>query len=177
MSKATCRCGERLTVPRDGTDRTVCPKCGARVRLRKPVSAAAAGGGEGVSPDGFVRFSCPCGRRLKVKAGIHSTHGKCPDCGRVVSIPGDSDSLPPAHPSSPTVDLSANQISELDKWSREWKLRQVKSDEQFTPVTAQQPLVPVERAEAGFRICPKCLKPVHLGSEVCRQCGTQVPRP
>ena len=57
------------------------------------------------------------------------------------------------------------------------RCRQVKSDEQLTPVTAQQPLVPVERAEAGFRICPKCLKPVHLGSEVCRQCGTKVPRP
>ncbi len=32
------------------------------------------------------------------------------------------------------------------------------------------------RAEAGFRVCPKCGKPIHLNAEVCRGCGTAVPK-
>ncbi len=170
MSKATCRCGQPIVIPNDGTERVVCPKCHAKIRIRKSMAAR--------PDDGFVRFNCPCGRRLKVRTENDSTHGKCPECGRVVPVPSRDDprAVPPAHPGAPTVDLTPQEIAALDAWSREWNVRQKNSDEQPTPVSAHPPLAPVSRAEAGFRICPKCLKPLHLGSEMCRTCGIKVPR-
>ena len=30
--------------------------------------------------------------------------------------------------------------------------------------------------EENLRVCPKCGRPVHLGADACRACGTVVPR-
>jgi ribosomal protein L32 len=32
------------------------------------------------------------------------------------------------------------------------------------------------KTEAGLRVCPRCGKPVHLSSIVCRECGAHVPK-
>ena len=83
MPRVTCRCGEKLKVDPDGPERIECPKCGAKIRLRRlppPPPMGEAG-------DGFLRFLCPCGRRLKVPAADRPVAGKCPDCGRVVPVP------------------------------------------------------------------------------------------
>ena len=104
MPRATCRCGQELNVPGDGTGRAivVCPKCNARVRVRvgKPRNASA---------DGFIRFFCTCGRRLKVSGEQPPKFGKCPDCGKVVPVPtaaaAADQPLPPNHPETPTEEL------------------------------------------------------------------------
>src|SRR5437899_1677942 len=109
MPRATCRCGQALNVPDDGTARTVCPQCGARVKIRRPAGSYA---------DGYLRFNCPCGRRLKVDAANPPSHGKCPDCGRVVPVPPASQSLPVGHPETPTEELSNEDLAVLDRWTR-----------------------------------------------------------
>jgi ribosomal protein L40E len=170
MPVATCRCGQSLSIPADGTERIVCPKCGARVRVRL-------GGLRETPNDGFIRFFCQCGRRLKVNGVDPPTHGKCPDCGRVVPVPDPKappQTLPPGHPESPTEDLSALDAAMLDEWSRK---HLGETDEPHAPAsTAIQTTKPTGRVEAGLRVCPKCGKPVHLGASVCRACGSKVPK-
>lgn len=172
MSKATCRCGQSLKIPGGGVERVVCPKCGARIRLRRPAPV--------VPADGYLRFFCPCGRRLKVAADQGVAQGKCPDCGRIVPVPTSSASaesnLPPGHPEAGTIDLSPEEAAGLDRWSSEWAARQGAASPDRTPIIAQPSPAPSERAEAGLRVCPKCKKPIHLGADVCRACGTSVPR-
>lgn len=185
MATANCRCGQVLTVS-SPSERVVCPKCGARVRIRvRPDEAPA---------DGFIRFDCPCGRRLKVPAEDRPTHGKCPDCGRVVPVPRPAAqaNLPPGHPETPTADLSPADIATLERWSRDHMARA--SSAGIDPSTARLeglpnlattttqadvlavPNAPVARVEVGLRTCPRCHKPVHLQAEVCHACGAPVPR-
>ncbi len=94
----------------------VCPNCKARVRIRRVAR-------EKPSPpptgDGYIRFHCPCGRRLKVSASDRPSHGKCPDCGKIVPIPDTADlanALGPAPPG--TVELSPEQLAVLDGWAK-----------------------------------------------------------
>jgi len=174
MPRATCRCGQALIVPDDGTDRIVCPECGAKVRVRLPAAREPAASVEG----GFLRFDCPCGRRLKVKAEggpSRPSHGKCPDCGRVVPVPATG--LPGRDdPESPTEEISAADVAMLDEWTR----RHAGGDVARAP-SSTHPMPAIPKAspwtgEAGLRICPGCGKPVHLGASICRDCGTSVPK-
>src|SRR5690349_16958353 len=77
MARATCRCGQPLEMPREGADHVICPNCESRVRIirkpRPPESVGATRPDPGEN-DGFIRFSCPCGRRLKVSAIDRPTH-------------------------------------------------------------------------------------------------------
>src|SRR3982751_3207685 len=101
MPQAKCRCGELLSFPDDGPNRVVCPKCQAKVRVRRADSS-------GGRPDGFIRFPCPCGRRLKVSADRPPESGKCPECGRVVRVPTANEAaaaLAAADPELPTEEL------------------------------------------------------------------------
>ncbi len=190
MPRATCRCGEVLNVPADGAERIVCPKCSARIRVRRAGSPPAPGDG-----DGFIRFGCPCGRRLKVRVEADKPipeSGKCPDCGRVVPVPAaalaakpssSSENLPTSHPETPTEELSTTDLAALEQWK---KRRQAEVAPQPAAAgdpesTATMPIPtkpPSERVkvEAGLRVCPRCGKPVHLSSIVCRECGAHVPK-
>lgn len=164
MSRASCRCGHVLSLPDDGSERIVCPACGARVRVRRKPGVA----------DGFLRFYCPCGRRLKVSAQRPPTHGKCPDCGRVVPVPRTG-AAAPTHPEADTADLSPEDVAALKSWTER---HQAADDASKTPthVAAFAPAASSTRAEAGLRVCPNCGKPIHLGASSCRACGTPVPR-
>lgn len=177
MPRASCRCGTTLTIAEGESDRVVCPNCGAKVRIRLragsvPVERA----------DGFIRFLCPCGRRLKVDAFSPPTHGKCPECGRVVPIPKGS--IPAAgDPETPTADLEPADLALLTEWSerhlagsRTGTDKTVSQSQVPEGSTAGRPVAPVVRSEAGLRLCPSCGKPIHLGADVCRACGTVVPR-
>ena len=184
MPRATCRCGHVLSIPADGPDRVTCPKCSARVRVRRA-------SGQGVSADGFLRFPCPCGRRLKVRAGAISGEpaqqaGQCPDCGRVVPVPSPSSSgvLPKAagH-ETPTEDLGPEDVAALDRWAQTHLARSAPTEARRPappPTTVSAPSVAVEppavRAEAGLRVCPRCGRPVHLSAVVCREGGAPVPK-
>lgn len=175
MPRATCRCGQLLSLPDDGPDRLVCPKCGAKVRIRVRRDET--------SPDGYLRFFCACGRRLKVPAADPPSHGKCPDCGRVVPVPpASSGGRPSRSPDSDTVDLSPRQLSALEAWAAGHGVQppgiDQADDRSDTPPVVLVPRASAtsDRAEAGFRVCPNCRKPVHLGADSCRACGTPVPR-
>ncbi len=175
MPRATCRCGQELPIPAGPNERVVCPGCGSRVRVR--VSSAAADEATQIANDGFIRFFCPCGRRLKVDAIDPPAYGKCPDCGEVVPVPrsGLAINLPSGHPESPTEELSAVDRAMLEQWAADHRAR-------GTPVEAvtapKKPVAAVtsDRDEVGMRICPKCRQPVHMGAEACRACGTPMPR-
>lgn len=161
MPRATCRCGHALPVPADPAERVICPGCGARVRIRhKP---------DEVPADGFLRFFCPCGRRLKVDAAAPPPTGKCPDCGRVVPVPAASRASvkPSGHPEAATEELPAVDKATLDRWATDHLARRTRD---------APPPPPSDRVEVGFRVCPKCGQPVPLGAETCRGCGTPVPR-
>lgn len=173
MPRATCRCGQSLSLPADGSDRVVCPKCGAKVRIRVRRDEE--------TTDGYIRFFCPCGRRLKVAAEGAPTHGKCPDCGRVVPVPARSTSeKPPGHPEADTVDLGPEQLAALQRWAQGHGVSPADAvgerPEVPTSAAVHRAAETTARAEAGLRVCPNCRKPVHLGADVCRTCGTPMPR-
>jgi hypothetical protein len=170
MPSATCRCGQSLPAPSEGSERVVCPKCGARVRIRVKKRGT-------LHSDGFIRFPCPCGRRLKVNADQPPKSGKCPDCGRVVPVPDanvPAPPLPPGHPESPTEELSPADTAALHEWSRKHL------GEPGTPENASTTVIhtpkPPGPMEIGLRVCPKCRRPVHLSALVCRDCGAPVPK-
>jgi predicted RNA-binding Zn-ribbon protein involved in translation (DUF1610 family) len=169
MAKATCRCGQLLTVRDEREGRVVCPKCGAKVRIRLNRGPDATPG------DGFLRFNCTCGRRLKVPAASPPSHGKCPDCGRIVPVPGVG-----SGPDQRTDELLPEEARFLEQWSAEHRDRGSRKPENVPSgpdaPPSNHPQSPVEKVEAGLRLCPTCGRPVHLGSDVCRHCGTSVPR-
>lgn len=136
--------------------------------------------------DGFLRFACPCGRRLKVMAAAPPTSGKCPDCGRLVPVPDASQlsAKAPGHPEAPTTELNVVDRDVIDGWKA---LHRARNPEAFAQASAAKPVAPAakpahdaapaeDRQEVGLRVCPSCGKPVHLGAEACRSCGTPVPR-
>jgi hypothetical protein len=171
MPRATCRCGQVLTFTEDPANRIVCPTCGANIRIRKP-SAASAPSEEG----GYIRFNCPCGRRLKVLAGEKAkpTHGKCPDCGRVVPVPETNQVS--RDPESPTEELSNADVAVLEAWTQRHLEREEGTAPHPSVVEPAAASPPVWRSEAGMRICPGCGRPVHLGASTCRACGIPVPK-
>ena len=138
--------------------------------------------------DGFIRFGCPCGRRLKVRVepGKGSPEsGKCPDCGRVVPVPAgstqpaSSQTLATSHPEAITEELSTADLAALEQWKqRRPAARPAAADAQATTATMPIPPPPAPggKVEAGLRVCPRCGKPVHLNSIVCRECGAHVPK-
>lgn len=177
MPRATCRCGQVLTFPVGSQGRIVCPGCGAKVKLRpsRPNSSSIVG-------DGYLRFLCPCGRRLKVPADNPPSHGQCPDCQRVVPVPVDAITGPmPNHPETPTEDLLPTDVQRLEDWKKAHQKQKgaLPRDPNVLPLpsvpqsTAEGPVVP--RTERGLRICPQCGRPLHLAAETCRHCGTPTP--
>jgi hypothetical protein len=181
--------------PANGPERIVCSKCGARIRVRRAGAPRPVDEG-----DGFIRFACPCGRRLKVRIEEEMpASGMCPDCGRVVPIPASrssSSNLPTNHPESITEELSAGDLANLEQWKQRRQggrpapapAAAVAPNMAVTmpmPASVQEPSEPATtieqpasslKTEAGLRVCPRCGKPVHLSSIVCRECGAHVPK-
>jgi hypothetical protein len=197
MPRVTCRCGEKLNVPADAPDRIECPKCGAKIRLRRPTPEEIEAAG-----DGFVRFHCPCGRRLKVPTKGRPAAGKCPDCGRVVPVPENawpsSKSRPksvPGDPEARTEEMDTEDLARLEIWAAPHLAHSARPGNPGAKTTSLVPTIPgadniadtafinpsthpnsTVKFEAGMRICPRCKKPIHLGASTCRACGTPVPR-
>ena len=180
MPRATCRCGHELAVPSDATGKVVCANCGAKVRIRRRGDASGPATG-----DGYIRFYCPCGRRLKVDAASPPPNGKCPDCGVIVPVPTASVALAraPGHPESPTEELAATDREAIQRWADGHKARAQKAaphapDPEPEPgvrPTMAFSLPPSDRVEVGMRICGQCGRPLRLGAETCRECGTAAP--
>ena len=165
MAQAVCRCGQPLDVPPGEVSHLVCPTCSAKVRIvRKPRSDAGAGSSPGSSSDGFARFACPCGRKLKVSLLERPSHGKCPECGKVVPVPADLASYVSAE--APTAEMPAVDQARLDAWAQK----------HLAASAPAGPTGPPRRIEAGLRVCPQCGKPIHMGANSCRTCGIVVPK-
>jgi hypothetical protein len=174
MAVAKCRCGESLPMPAEGVEHVICPRCSAKVRLIRKRRGA----DQGPPDDGFLRFPCPCGRRLKVSAIDRPSHGKCPDCDRVVPVPDSPGSSSNAE--SATEEIASADAAILEAWVQshlnpgkgngDSNGRSPKSTAEMTQRSTPG------RTEAGFRVCPKCGKPIHLNAEICRGCGTAVPK-
>jgi uncharacterized Zn-finger protein len=177
MAGATCRCGQPLEIPSGNAEHVICPRCSAKVRLirkRRPGDASSSGIAPG---DDFIRFNCPCGRRLKVSAIDRPSHGKCPDCGRVVPVPTGAGSGGSSS-EAPTEELAAADLAALEAWTKSHLGRGNGNGKgNGGGSTADMPMdAPARRAEAGFRVCPRCGKPIHLNADTCRGCGTPVPK-
>jgi hypothetical protein len=200
MARVTCRCGEKLKIPPDAPERIDCPKCGARIRLRRSAPPLP----RGETDDGYLRFLCPCGRRLKVPMAERPTAGRCPDCGRVVPVPTSAHAISRVtsartsrlnDPQARTDELDASDLQQLEQWaarhvanaSRPEGPRTTATSPLTSPLNTEPtadmrllaPTLPppsVAKFEAGLRVCPRCKKPVHLGASNCRECGTAVPR-
>lgn len=186
MPRATCRCGQKLSLPVNGPDRVICPKCSARVRVRRDPPRVGPG-------DGFIRFNCPCGRRLKVRAEaadpLVPQAGKCPDCGRIVPVPTAGQVSTSSGPmglkgygsETPTEELSPEEYAALERWSASHLARNSPAPVPLTPAPPPAPPVatpapPTTRVEAGLRVCPRCGRPIHLSAVACRECGAPVPK-
>jgi ribosomal protein L32 len=201
MARVTCRCGETLQVKTGDPDRLICPRCGAKIRVHRASSARQASGDP---DDGYIRFNCPCGRRLKVQASGRPDAGKCPDCGRIVPVPdSDWDKDDPAsreagdpirsgrgRPNARTEDLDAADLEYLEKWASRHLAASNPAERPEEPSTGshhslqatlvEEPVrgIPssVVKMEAGLRVCPRCGKPLHMSATVCRDCGEPAPR-
>jgi hypothetical protein len=193
MPRVICRCGEKLKLPTECLEHIKCPRCSARIRVRCALPKE-----NTADEDGFVRFLCPCGRRLKVSAEEPPKAGKCPDCGRVVPVPTSTFSTSNSTSGkndveTRTQDLDASDLAELKKWSdRYWSdSGQVQDNSVNTGplavllgpdndklglLSSTIPRASVVKFETGLRICPQCQKPLHLGANNCRECGIPVPR-
>jgi hypothetical protein len=193
MPRVTCRCGEKLKVPPDSPEHMDCIRCGTRIRLRRPKSKPT-----DISGDGFIRFLCPCGRRLKVSVENQPKAGKCPDCGRVVPVPTSvSGTLKLTVNTNDTdvrtEDFDADDLAELEKWSARHRVGAIQAepdpaktgptsiaivndDEEFNVAPSMMPQASVVKFETGLRTCPRCKKPLHLSADNCRECGMPVPR-
>ncbi len=153
--------------------------------------------GEDESEDGYIRFHCPCGRRLKVRAASGQDEGKCPDCGRVVPVPESSTTRqrtrggPKVDPDARTDELDAAEVARLAEWTTRHTGRaaDIPGGADATPTAMPSirvasssppigggPTPSMATFEAGLRVCPRCGKPVHLGASNCRECGAAVPR-
>jgi ribosomal protein L40E len=197
MARVTCRCGEILKVGPSDPDRLSCTRCGARIRIRRNPEQRPE---EDPSHDGFVRFSCQCGRRLKVSARERPEFGKCPTCARIVPVPESAwagfASKPgqgvnkAGHPEARTEELDTLDLERLERWSRRFldpsgaagsgnttgtTMSHPSLDQPQAPPSPQNSPPPAVNLEAGLRICPRCGKPVHLKATVCRACGAKVP--
>jgi hypothetical protein len=194
MPRVTCRCGEKLSVPPESPEYMDCARCGARIRLRRPKPR-----GNDSTGDGFIRFLCPCGRRLKVVAESRPKAGKCPDCGRVVPVPAATFGALSltggrSEADARTEDLDDDDLAELEKWSARHLTSSgqaeggpagtgpvrsvlVATDDEglgLPPSTISQ--ASVVKFETGLRVCPRCKRPLHLSADNCRECGMPVPR-
>jgi predicted RNA-binding Zn-ribbon protein involved in translation (DUF1610 family) len=193
MPWVICRCGEKLKLQTESPEHINCPRCNARIRLRCELPKENA-----ADDDGFIRFLCPCGRRLKVPAKEQAKAGRCPDCGRIVPVP-----TPAFHNlnlnsgkkevETRTQDLDSNDLVELKKWSdrhradcgqtehdsvrtRPYAVLLGPNNNELRLPSGAIPRASVVKFETGLRICPQCGKPLHLGSNNCRECGIPVPR-
>ncbi len=64
----------------------------------------------------------------------------------------------------------------LEAWTKSHLARGNGNDRTPKSTAEMAQAAPGRRAEAGFRVCPRCGKPIHLNADTCRGCGTAVPK-
>lgn len=124
MARVKCRCGnDVLFEPAPGVEtvKALCHRCGSRIRVHLGKDAQNASDAA-KKADGYIRFFCPCGRRLKVMAKHPMpSHGRCPDCGRTVPVPAQESIRNNDPTESPTSELNAEESAALLKWRQSFE--------------------------------------------------------
>lgn len=83
----TCTCGKTIRLSPQYAGKIIrCPHCHAEVAVRHDRSPTIQGDA-GTPGDGFIRFTCTCGQRMKVPSRYAGRFGKCPRCGMRLRIP------------------------------------------------------------------------------------------
>lgn len=85
-----CPCGKRFKMPAGYAGRTGrCPKCQGRIKIPEKTRAEAeALPSVAEKPrEDLIRFTCSCGKGLKVPLGSAGRTGRCPKCKKLVKIP------------------------------------------------------------------------------------------
>jgi membrane associated rhomboid family serine protease len=97
--RAPCTCGKVLEVSGQYAGRVVrCPTCGNNVAIptrddsHRP--ARRHGRAAAKMPNGYVRLTCKCGKRIKLPVRYAGRTAKCPQCGHHLKVPNVSDSPP-----------------------------------------------------------------------------------
>ena len=198
MARVTCRCGETFKVPSTDPDRLVCPRCGAKIRVRRdpsaprrrtrrdrrrlhpvqlPVRAAAEGAGRDRARGGQVPRLRPgrAGPRFGLVAGGRPCRPRRDSSGR-------------ARPDARTEDMDAADLARLEPGrAATWAGRcPAERRARSAPPRRTRPIDAVaassDHREAGRARrrgrdrgrpagLPRCGKPVHISATVCRNCG------
>jgi DNA-directed RNA polymerase subunit M/transcription elongation factor TFIIS len=95
-----------------------------------------------------IRFSCSCGRVLNIKDELAGKKGKCPECGKVVSVPMESEPEPTPE--------------------------EIKAQAEAEAEVQAQALVAEAAAAAALKPCPHCGKPLAIDAIFCVNCGTHL---
>jgi membrane associated rhomboid family serine protease/DNA-directed RNA polymerase subunit RPC12/RpoP len=87
--KVLCSCGKKVKFPVQYAGRTGrCPQCGEKITIPDAaggvVTTSAAHGG---ATDDMIRFSCKCGKKIKVPSKYSGRAAKCPQCHAKIVIP------------------------------------------------------------------------------------------
>jgi membrane associated rhomboid family serine protease len=87
--KILCSCGKKVKFPARYAGRTGrCPQCGRAIAIPQASEGAAAESAmQSSAADGMIRFSCKCGKKIKVPSKYSGKTGKCPQCHARVIIP------------------------------------------------------------------------------------------
>jgi len=87
--KVFCSCGKRVKFPVKYAGRTGrCPQCGRAIVIPDAAcSPATESAMQSSAGDGMIRFSCKCGKKIKVPSEYSGKTGKCPQCHAKIIIP------------------------------------------------------------------------------------------
>jgi membrane associated rhomboid family serine protease len=87
--KVFCPCGKKVKFPIQYAGRTgSCPKCGKPITIPKAgVSVTEKSAVQSRAADDMIRFSCKCGKKIKVPRKYSGKTGKCLQCGARIKIP------------------------------------------------------------------------------------------
>lgn len=94
--RVRCSCRKEIEVSRQYAGKIVqCPRCRERVQVPREGAQRPLGTPGSASPTAapkkgprlYIRFACPCGRKMKVPTRYAGRSGKCPQCGATVRVP------------------------------------------------------------------------------------------
>jgi hypothetical protein len=85
--RVVCSCGKTIKASPQYEGKVVrCPRCKGAVRIIR-ADGSSAMDLKMQAQDDYLRFTCPCGKGIKVPARYAGRRGKCPRCGAAVRVP------------------------------------------------------------------------------------------
>ncbi len=125
-----------------------------------------------------IQITCQCGGKFAVNRRARGKKAKCPECGKVLRVPGgESASQPPASGvfllkcvCGAKLKIKKSAITSALKCPACGEPIKIKLPEQKVAPPAGAEQKPKEKGEP----CPVCQQAVEPGAGVCVSCGTNV---